>query len=425
MSPESLVSGEMDAIRRRERRAAAVARTAARVAGERSLPATLRALAHEILQEDGLAAVQVFTNEHSGDKLHMLGIAGFPVSGRSDFFARLMECQRRGADLRMLEAFRSGKPVIIPHRYQAVMGNPAWEPLHEYHRYPEWDAFASIPITVRQRTIGILNVFVAPGNEIDRGALNFLLSMAEQAGLAIDYAFLLEQERNAAQREERQRLARDLHDSVVQQVFSMGMLAQTLTVLSEGGRPESLGRIREIATDLEDITGSVLADLRGLVAQLRPSAVNGVGLRAALANLEEATHRQTGVSFESSIGHVADEVDGDFVEDLYQVVAEAVHNAVKHSSAEQITIGIDLDNWDIIQLSVRDDGGGLQRSAGAGEPEPREGHGLRFMRQRVERWGGVLAVDFDFGGVGTLVRADIPQQGLTRDSVMSGNDETP
>ncbi|WP_258933699.1 GAF domain-containing protein [Nesterenkonia pannonica] len=118
----------------------------------------------------------------------MLGIAGFPASQSSDFFSRLMECQRLGADLRMLDVFHSGERVVIPHRYQAVMSNPAWGPLHEYHRHPEWDAFASVPIKVRQSTIGVLNAFVTPGKEIDEEGLEFLTAMAEQAGLAIDYA---------------------------------------------------------------------------------------------------------------------------------------------------------------------------------------------------------------------------------------------
>lgn len=410
--PESLVSMEREAARRRERRALAVARTAALVASERSLPATLRALAHEILQADGLAGVQVLTNEHSGDKLHMLGIAGFPASGSGAFFSRLMECQRRGADLHMLEAFHTGEPVIVPHRYEAVMSNPAWEPLREYHRYPEWDAFASIPITVRQSTIGILNVFVSPGKEIDEEGFEFLLSMAEQAGLAIDYASLLDEERNAVQREERQRLARDLHDSVVQQVFSMGMLTQTLKVLSENNDLESLPRIREITADLEGITGSVLQDLRGLVAQLRPSAITGVGLREALTKLEATTHRQTGVDFDVSIGEVADEIEGDLAEDLYHVIAEAVHNAVKHSSADVIALSLDLDEDGMLQLCVHDNGGDPVPAHLSGEVGPWGGNGLSFMRQRVERWCGELTVGLDIVGSGVVVRAEIPHRML-------------
>jgi len=390
--------------RQRERRAMAVARTAARVASERSLPATLSALAHEILQADGLAGVQVLTNEYSGDKLHMLGMAGFPASRSSAFFSLLMECRRRGADLGMLNAIESGTPVIIPHRYDAFMSNPAWEPLHEFHRYPAWDAFASVPIKVRQNTIGILNVFLAPGQELDEEAIEFLTSMAEQAGMAIDYASLLEEERSAAHREERQRLARDLHDSAVQQVFSMGMLTQTLKILTEGTERDQ--RIHSIVAELEDITGSVLKDLRGLVAQLRPSVIGSSGLRGALARLTATTHRQTGVKFELNAEAEVDEIGGELGEDLYHVAAEAVHNAVKHSPADLIVVSLGVSDGRV-RLSVRDNGGKPERGA-VREVLEHEGHGLAFMRQRIERWNGAFGVDLNFGGAGTVVRAEVP-----------------
>ena len=404
---EPLAPAEIEALRRRGRHAAAVARTAAQVASKRSLPATLNALAQEILQADGLAGVQVLTNEHSGDKLHMLGTAGFPAAQNSSFFSLLMDCQSRGADLRMLDVFRTGKPIILPHRYAAVMNSSAWEPLHDYHRQPEWDAFASVPITVRQTTIGILNIFVSPGKEIDSEGFDFLISMAEQAGLAIDYASLLEQERNAAQREERQQLARDLHDSVVQQVFSMGMLAQTLKVLTAGHRPESSDRIQEITTDLVDITGSALQDLRSLVAQLRPSAVAGIGLREALSKLESATHRQTGVNFETAIADAVGDIDGELAEDIYHIFAEAIHNCVKHSSADLITLGIRCDDEGMIDMHVTDNGGPSTFTHRDDYPLP-GGNGLSFMRQRAERWGGEFGVAS--GGDGTTIRARFPHR---------------
>lgn len=415
MSGDSLAPAELEAIRRRERRAAAVARTAARVASERSLPATLRALALEIQQADGLAGVQVLTNEHSGDKLHMLGIAGFQASATTAFFSRLMECQRRGADLRMLEAFQTGDPVVIPHRYREIMEDPAWEPLREYHRAPEWDAFASIPIKIRKNTIGILNVFVSPGMQIDDEGFEFLLSMAEQAGLAIDYASLLEQERNAAQRAERQRLARDLHDSVVQQVFSMGMLAQTLKVLADdkdNGAPSSSAdsaRMREITSDLVDITGSVLKDLRGLVTQLRPSPVTGVGLNEAVEKLVSSTHRQTGVNFKVQLEEVAENLDNELAEDIYHVIAESVHNAVKHSSSDTVFIGLACGGKDMLDLQIRDSGGEHIASSDPDEWWLGEGNGLTFMRQRIERWNGRLTVEVE-RGLETLVRAEIPRR---------------
>lgn len=404
---------DVTARRQRERRAAAVARTAARVASERSLPATLNALAHEILQADGLAGVQVLTNEHSGDKLHMLGMAGFPASRSSSFFSLLMECQRLGADLRMLDSLESAAPVVIPHRYAAVMSNPAWKPLHEFHRYPEWDAFASLPIKVRDNTIGVLNVFLKPGQEVDGEAMEFLASMAEQAALAIDYASLLEEERSAAHREERQRLARDLHDSVVQQIFSMGMLSQTLSILAAAPHGQENQRIQTIAAELEGITGSVLKDLRGLVAQLRPSAIEGVGLRGALSRLAAATHRQTGVRFDLHLDAALGRLDDELGEDLYYVAAEAVHNAVKHSPADLISISCSVEDGRIL-LVVRDNGGASSVEGSALSAAKQDEHGLSFMRQRIERWHGRFTVSLKFGGAGTVVRADVPYLVNTR-----------
>lgn len=411
--PDTTTMAELEAVRRRERHAAAVARTAARVASERSLPATLRALAEEILQADGLAGVQVLTNEHSGDQLHMLGVAGFPASGQRAFFSRLLECQRRGARLRMLEVMETGEPVIMPHRYATVMEDPAWEPLREYHRSPEWDAFASLPITVRTRTIGILNVFFTPGTHIDDDGFEFLAAMAEQAGLAIDYASLLEQERHTVQREERQRLARDLHDSAVQQVFSMGMMTQALKVLSEGNRPERMTRIREISTDLEEITASVLQDLRGLVAQLRPSPLTGGGLADAVAKLAATTHRQTGIDVDVHLDDVAASLDAPMAEDLYYVAAEAVHNAIKHAAPDVITIRLERGEPGTLELLIRDHGTDPHPVHPEAGTDSGEGHGLEFMRERVERWHGELTVAPSYNGAGTDVLAVVPHHIVT------------
>ncbi|MGY5319676.1 GAF domain-containing sensor histidine kinase [Neomicrococcus lactis] len=404
---EDRVASELEAVRRRERRAAAVARTAARVASERSLPATLRALAHEILQTDDLAGVQVLTSESSGDKLRMLGAAGFPASQNRTFFDRLMECQARGAHLTMLDALSTGDPVVIPHRYRVVMNDPAWEPLHDYHRYPEWDAFASIPIRVRNTTIGILNAYIAPGRKVDRESLDFLFAMAEQAGLAIDYASLLAHEREAAQRDVRQQLARDLHDSAVQRVFSIGMLVQTLKVLNSTDESKTGKRIQDITLDLEELAESVSKDLRGLVAQLRPSATQGLGLREALSTLTANTHRQTGINFSMNIGSIAEELEADLAEDVYHVIAEATHNAVKHSSADLITIALDDDDAGTgahaVQLTVRDNG-----HADPDRAPLVEGNGLSFMRERVRRWQGQLTISQDSGEAGTVISAEIP-----------------
>lgn len=401
---------DLNNVRRQERYATSVARMAASLTSQRSLPLTLTALAEEIVQSDEVVGVQVLLHEPVSGKLHMLGTAGFPSSQSSSFYAKLKECERLSADLQMLNAFRLSEPIVLANRYEKVMSDPAWAPLHDYHRSPRWDAFASIPIIVRGATVGILNAFVAPGFEVDEWSYGFLRSMAEQAAFAIDYSSLLEDERQAAQRQERQRLARDLHDSVVQQVFSIGMLSQTVSILAQNGDRDVLGKISDVSRDLEEITGLVLKDLRMLVAQLKPTVVDEGGLREALGRLEATTHRQTGVDIRLSIPHVVDDLVREFAEDLYHVIAEAMHNAIKHTSANQVDITVTHD--DLLRVTIADNGAAMAHRT---DPEHESsivdgtlsGNGVSIMRERVEQWQGELFVDFQ-AAQGATVSVVVP-----------------
>jgi GAF domain-containing protein len=213
--------------RQHQRRLAAIAKAASSVASKRSLVGALETLAREVARTDSLAAVQVLTVNPAGDRLHVMGAAGF---GRApDFFDKLMECRALGARLVMLEALETGQPLVVADRYEAVQRDPAWAPLHELMRHPRWDWFASVPLLARGEPVGILNAFFAPGQTVGDTELDFLVAMAEQAAMAVDHAALLDRERDVVRREERQKLARDLHDSVVQQVFSMMMQARSLS----------------------------------------------------------------------------------------------------------------------------------------------------------------------------------------------------
>jgi signal transduction histidine kinase len=388
----------------RQRRVVAVASAAASVASERSLTASLGAMAQEVVRADGLAGVQILATDRTGDEgLRIMGTAGFAPSPR--FFELLMVCRERGASLRMLEAFETGQPVIVPHRYDVVMKDPAWEPLRDILRHPRWDAFASVPVRANGRRIGILNAFFTPGQVVDDDAIGFLRTMADQAALAIDYARLLEQQRRDAGQAERQRLARELHDSIVQQVFSIGMQTEAVKLLAARADEDSRDRIRVVARELEEMTQSVLADLRNVVTQLHPVSPAVDGLATALRELVETTRRRTGIGASVSCPEVVDELDPDLAEDVYFIVAEAVHNAIKHAGATDITV---LAHHDAaaatVELVVADDGCGFDR-----EPERWQGgYGLTSMRERAERWGGWLEVCSD-ADHGTRVTLCVPQ----------------
>src|SRR4051812_1400892 len=389
--------------RLRERRLAAIAKAASDVASKRSLVGTLEALAQEVARTDALAGVQVLTVNSSGDRLHVMGAAGF---GRAvDFFDKLMECRALGARLMMLEALENREPLIAPSRYDAVMRDPAWGPLHELMRHPRWDWFVSVPLLARGEPVGILNAFFAPGQVVGDTELEFLLAMAEQAAMAVDHAALLERERDVARREERQKLARDLHDSVVQQVFSMMMQARSLGVLVARGLPPTPEKVAQVADDLSGSAEAVLADLRGMVVELRPAATTTRGLGSALRSLVDTTAARTGLEVPLDIDDPAAElaaVDADLLEDVYRIVAEALHNSVKHAAADRVVIHLSVGAHGSrrrLLAEVNDDGRGFGGSADMESGPASSGPGMTVMQERAARWGGVVRMrDLPSGG---------------------------
>jgi PAS domain S-box-containing protein len=404
--------------RLRERRLSAIAKAASNVASKRSLVGTLEALAREVARTDALAGVQVLTVNGSGDRLHVMGSAGF---GRSaEFFDRLMQCRALGAELRMLDALESREPVVVPDRYEAVMQDPAWGPLHDFMRHPRWDWFVSVPLLARGEPVGILNAFFAPGQVVGDTELEFLLAMAEQAALAVDHASLLERERDVARREERQKLARDLHDSVVQQVFSMMMQAKSLGVLVARGLPPAPEKVAQVAEDLSGSAEAVLADLRGMVVELRPAATTAQGLASALRSLVDTTAARTGTDVSLDCADPDADLaglDADLLEDVYRVVAEALHNSIKHADAAQIRVQLAVTSHGSrrrLVAEVADDGCGFDPGNGPGTCGGRGGSGssglgMTVMRERAARWGGAVRVRRrDGGGTSVLLTLPLP-----------------
>lgn len=417
--------------RHQQRRVTAIARSSANLASSGSLIATLDALAEEVLRADALAGVQILTADGTGRGPHMvaplphpageanpppaeaagslalrlMGSAGFHRRP-PDFFDRLLRCRDRGATLHTLNTFETAEPVVVPNRWAAVQDDPAWEPLHVYMREPRWDWFASVPLMVRGRVEGILNAYFAPGQVVGERTLEFLIAMADQAAVAVDYAALLQREREEARQRERRRLARDLHDSIVQQVFAIGMQAKAMGALGERGSPVPPEVARRVAAEVGGLSHAVLADLRAMVHELRPTASTDVGLENAVRALVESTTHRTGLHFSTVMGKGLQELAPDLAEDVYRIVAEGVHNVVKHADATGVVLRLGVRGRRMT-ASVSDDGHGLGPDAPPPAAGARGGYGFTTMRERAERWGGTLTIT-SRRTVGTTVRAVIP-----------------
>ncbi len=373
-----------------QRRLAAIARAASSVADAGSLGVTLGVVAHEVRQAEHIAAVQILRVE--GGTMRVVGKAGF--TGAEHFEDRLEECRGLGARMMFVEAFRTRRRIVVAHRKAAVLADPAWAPLHEIMGTPRWDSFVAVPLVVRGRAVGVMNAYYEPGEIPGPAALEFLDAMADQAAMAVDSADLLARSRDDARVAERARLARELHDSVVQQVFSMRMQAKALRAQVATGRPSSPDRVRAVADELLGLAQSALADLRSLVMQLHPVELADRDLTTAVRAHADSVRSVSGLGVEVEVDEQADDrvarLPAEQQEDLYRIVQEALHNVVKHAGATHAAVRIrnaDGPATDLLLLEVDDDGTGLDgRATRAGAL------GLVSMRERAARWGGRMEI---------------------------------
>lgn len=391
--------------RRQQERLAAITRAASSVADSGSLRATLDAVAHEIVVTANIAAVQILAVDDPAHELRLLGMAGF--GDAPDFIERLSACRRRGALVLFLEAIKTRRPVVVGHRKAAIMADPRWAPLHEIMDRPDWEGFVSLPMIVRGRTVGVINTYYVPGEDPCSDALAFLEAMADHAAVAVDTASLLSQTRSQAQEQERRRLSRELHDSAVQQLFSMRMQARALRAQADraGSDPAAVcGAAEEIA----QLSESALADLRRLVFELRPLDLGEQSLidavRAHAASLETRTGMEVRVQAASGL-----EPNGgiDLQEDLYRIIQEALHNVVKHARATSVDIRFATDNGDGLLIEISDNGSGPGVAPGGAAATRQDRLGLVSMRERAERWGGRLVAGPRQAG-GWTVKATLP-----------------
>jgi PAS domain S-box-containing protein len=196
--------------------------------------------------------------------------------------------------------------------------------------------------------------------------------------------------------QERAHLARELHDSVTQALFSMGLTLRTLELLLDADPDAARGKLVE----LRELQKDALAEMRTLIFELRPSSLESDGLVQALRTHATAVQRRTGLVIVVDAEPV-DRLSLVAEEALYRIGQEALHNVVKHANASNTTIRIARDG-DAVRLSVTDDGVGFDP-----DTVPRGHLGLIGMRQRIDLVGGELLVESQ-ASEGTTIAASVP-----------------
>ncbi|HEY8177951.1 MAG TPA: sensor histidine kinase, partial [Candidatus Limnocylindria bacterium] len=199
-----------------------------------------------------------------------------------------------------------------------------------------------------------------------------------------------------AANEERANLARELHDSVTQALFSMGLTARALELLFDRDPEAARAKLAE----LKELQKDALAEMRTLIFELRPQGLETDGLAQALRNHGAAVQGRTGLAVSVEV-ESEERLPLDIEEAFYRVAQEALHNVVKHANAHTARIELRRTGRKV-RLTVEDDGTGFDPA------EIARGHlGLIGMQQRAERIGAELEVGHRPGN-GTRVRMTLP-----------------
>jgi PAS domain S-box-containing protein len=299
------------------------------------------------------------------------------------------------------EALRRLGPIIVPDmggvtgvmREMAMVGEPIPPEAIGHAR-----ALLDVPLIVRGKPIGVLGmVHRVPRFYEDRHA-RLAMAFAQHAAAAIENARLYEAARGTAALAERQRLARELHDSVSQALYA---IALNSAALGESLRKKDARRSARLVKQLRQLARGGLAEMRALIFELRAESLSEEGLVAALAKQTAAVEARHGLKIRNSFC-AEPSLPIDTKEALYRITQEALHNVVKHATARMAEVELAHDQDNLV-LIVRDNGAGFEADAVF------PGHlGLVSMRERAQAIGATFSVQSAPGGGGTRIRVELP-----------------
>jgi len=383
-----------DQVRRARDEAWTLAQAVTSTALEGSLENTLHTLSMAVARVSGALATAVLYGPSSGGLpwQHMASF-GFPPG----YEAAVVASAREGAPLPSDEAFRSGRVVIRQGLREWVLRHPQYAPLHPFERKAPWETVVCLPMRFREESVGVLVIYL-PGGEPGPNEMAFLTPIADLAAIAVENARLSEIKERQVVLEERQRLARELHDSVSQALYGIALGARAAQNAAERN-PQALKEPLEYVLALAE---AGIAEMRALIFELRPESLQEEGLVAALARQAAAVRARYELQVEARLEEEP-ELSLDAKEALYRVAQEAIHNVVKHAEASRVWLTLE-SRPEAVLLEVQDDGKGFDPT------QDFPGHlGQRSMRERSEAIGAGLTVE-SAPGQGTRVRVRLPLQ---------------
>jgi signal transduction histidine kinase len=357
------------------------------VAAERSVESILQELVHAARALAGARYAALGVPDGEG------AFAQFITSGMSDKLVAAMGPLPRTHGLlgAMLESEE-------PYRTHDIRTDPrfrGWWP----REHPEMRSFLGVPIVSRNGVIGAFYLTEKQGApEFDLADQRVIEMLAAHAAIAIENARLYEHSRELSIVEERNRLARELHDAVSQKLFGLVLSAESAATLVDRDPAEAKAELERLQT----LAREAMDELRSLVFELRPPVLESEGLATALrkhVDVLRRVYRQ-----EIALELLGTSRGSPQVErEVLRIAQEALQNALRHAHASRVAVRLGARDGRL-SMEVADDGVGFDPDA----PVLRSRRlGLTSMAERAEAIGGTLAVE-STPGSGTTVRLEAP-----------------
>src|SRR5690242_11024119 len=280
-----------------------------------------------------------------------------------------------------------------PHRTDDITADPrfrGWWP----RAHPSMHTFLGVPIVSREQVIGAL--YLTEKNDgFSAADEKLIVLLAAHAAIAIENARLHERSRELSIVEERNRLARELHDNVTQRLFGVALAAESASTLLERDREAAAAELARVS----ELARAAMEELRAVVFELRPGSLEAEGLATVLRKHVDVLRRVSGRRIELRVGEVP-RLEPAPATQVLRIAQEALGNALRHAEASRIDVRLENGDGRLV-LSVTDDGCGFDPSAVRGQRL-----GLTSMDERATELGGTLTVSS--GESGTVVRLEVP-----------------
>jgi signal transduction histidine kinase/PAS domain-containing protein len=275
-------------------------------------------------------------------------------------------------------------------------------------------SFISVPLKSKERVVGVLSTGSSTLRVFSEQEIQLLTSLGHQLGIAVENAQLYQELQSkeqmreqllrriiSAQEDERQRVARELHDVTSQALATLGVGLEVIAT------PQSDAKERETQMDgIKSLLSATSRDVHRLISDLRPSLLDDLGLSAAIRSYAHNSLDAAGVQVHVEAAGQEKRLPPEVEIALFRIVQEAIANIARHARAESAYISLEFKEKGIA-VEIEDDGIGFDHSHGFAPGAGGKGVGLLGMRERAELLGGTIEIDTRTGS-GTRVSVEIP-----------------